>query len=185
MIEIREIDELHKQDIALKNDPFPIWGKLIPGYQDGKWTYSIEKLPESCITQMCFPDAGYDYAAMSGDSVFLGAYDGETCVGLALLQKNMFRYMYLADLNVQDSHRRMGVGKKLIQAALETAAQLHYRGIYLIAQDNNLSACLFYLSCGFRLGGLDTEVYNGTSQEGKADLHFYLDIPGNRWYDFV
>lgn len=176
MIEIRKIDALNKQDVALKNDPFPIWGKLIPRYQNSKWTYSIEQFPECAVTQMCFPDAGYDYDTMSGDSIFLGAYDEDTCVGLALLQKSMFRYLYLSDLNVQLSHRRMGVGRQLIQAALGIAKQMHCRGLYLIAQDNNLSACLFYLSCGFRIGGLDTEIYNGTSQEGKADLHFYLDI---------
>ena len=42
-------------------------------------------------------------------------------------------------------------------------------------QDNNLSACLFYLKNGFRIGGLDTEVYGGTNQEGKADILFYTE----------
>ncbi|HNX16683.1 MAG TPA: GNAT family N-acetyltransferase, partial [Bacilli bacterium] len=46
---------------------------------------------------------------------------------------------------------------------------------YTIAQDNNLSACLFYLNNGFRIGGLDTEIYKGTPQEGKSDIFFYKD----------
>ena len=50
-----------------------------------------------------------------------------------------------------------------------------YRGIYTQGQDNNLGACLFYLKCGFAIGGLDTRVYTGTSQEGKRDIIFYLD----------
>ena len=50
-----------------------------------------------------------------------------------------------------------------------------YRGIYTQAQDNNPSACLFYLRAGFRIGGLDTEVYKGTNQDGKSDILFYLD----------
>ena len=33
-----------------------------------------------------------------------------------------------------------------------------------------------YLKCGFAIGGLDTRVYTGTSQEGKRDIIFYLDI---------
>ena len=38
--------------------------------------------------------------------------------------------------------------------------------------DNNLSACLFYIKTGFKIGGLDTNVYKGTKQEGKADIFF-------------
>ena len=48
-------------------------------------------------------------------------------------------------------------------------------GLYTIGQDNNLNACLFYLSCGFQIGGFDNKVYKGTSQEGKSDILFYLD----------
>lgn len=38
-----------------------------------------------------------------------------------------------------------------------------------------MDACLFYLRYGFHIGGLDTEVYRGTRQEGKADILFYID----------
>ena len=50
------------------------------------------------------------------------------------------------------------------------------RGLYTQGQDNNLGACRFYLKAGFRIGGLDTEVYKGTNQEGKADILFYRDV---------
>ena len=43
-------------------------------------------------------------------------------------------------------------------------------------QDNNLDACRFYLAQGFRIGGFDNRVSTGTSQAGKADLYFYLDL---------
>lgn len=48
-------------------------------------------------------------------------------------------------------------------------------GLWTIGQDNNLAACLFYVNNGFRIGGLDTDVYIGTKQEGKADIYFYKD----------
>lgn len=38
-----------------------------------------------------------------------------------------------------------------------------------------IGACLFYLKNGFVIGGLDTNVYKGTSQEGKKDILFYCD----------
>jgi len=59
--------------------------------------------------------------------------------------------------------------------AMDIAKEEGYIGLYTIAQDNNLSACLFYLNNGFRIGGLDTEIYKGTPQEGKSDIFFYKD----------
>ena len=90
-------------------------------------------------------------------------------------RRGFFRYLYLEDLKVDRTLRGKGIGALLIGEAKKTALALGYRGLYTIGQDNNLAACLFYLKTGFRIGGLDTEVYKGTSQEGKADILFYLD----------
>ena len=91
------------------------------------------------------------------------------------MQEGFFKYMYLCDLKVSAAAWGRGIGMKLIERAKELAREKGYRGIYVIAQDNNLGACLFYLKCGFRIGGFDTEVYRGTAQEGKSDIIFYLD----------
>ena len=64
----------------------------------------------------------------------------------------------------------------LIEKCMEIAREKNMQGVSLTVQDNNLSACLFYLRVGFRIGGLDTETYNGTSQEGKADIEMYRDV---------
>lgn len=124
--------------------------------------------------ETCFPDEHYSLDKMAG-CVFLGAYDGENCIGVAILQQSLFKYMYLYDLKVNGSYRGRGVGKMLIESAKRIATERGFRGIYTIGQDNNLGACLFYLGTGFRIGGLDTEVYRGTSQEGKADIYFYTE----------
>lgn len=174
MIEIKIIDAGHKQDIRLPNEPFPLFGRMIPSYDGKNWDYSVEKWAQT--TEMRFPDEEYDYDAMVKHSVFLGAYDGGVCVGLAILQQAFFKYMYLCDLKVNAPYRRAGVGAALMAKAREVAAQAGYGGIYTIAQDNNLGACLFYLRSGFRIGGLDTEVYKGTKQEGKTDILFYWDF---------
>ena len=123
---------------------------------------------------MCFPDENYDYDEMK-DSVFLGAYEDEKCVGLAVLQPGFFRYLYLYDLKVCRAYRGQKIGALLMDKAREIALQQGYRGLYTQGQDNNVDACLFYLRYGFHIGGLDTEVYRGTRQEGKADILFYLD----------
>lgn len=174
MIEIKAIDKSHQNDINIKNEPFSVFGKLLPSYKDGVWSYEILRFPQSEVFEMCFPDESYDYCAMA-KSVFIGAYDGEHCVGLAILQPSPFNYMYLSDLKVKRDFRRMGIGKTLIEKAKAAAAKKGFGGIYTIGQDNNLSACLFYLKSGFYIGGLDTNVYKGTKQQGKSDIYFYSE----------
>lgn len=175
MLKIRRIDAAHCQDIHLPNEPFAVWGRLIPSCIDAQWRYRIDRFPESETGEMCFPDEDYDDEAMQQSSVFLGAYDGEQCIGLAIMQDAMFKHMYLYDLKVCRAYRRAGVASALMREAKQLALEKGYRGVYTIAQDNNLSACLFYLHCGFCIGGFDSHVYHGSNQEGKADVIFYWD----------
>ena len=89
------------------------------------------------------------------------------------------KYLYLYDLKVNAEYRGHMVGRKLIEAGKKLAREEGYRGLYTIGQDNNLGACSFYIRCGFEIGGLDTRVYQGTSQEGKRDILFYLEAGGD------
>ncbi|MBD5532518.1 MAG: GNAT family N-acetyltransferase [Lachnospiraceae bacterium] len=176
MISVKVIDKTHQNDINIKNEPFPLFGLVLPSYHNGKWDYEIVRFAEENVTQTCFPDENYDYEELSKNSVFIGAYDGEQCIGLAIMQQAMFRYMYLYDLKVNMDYRGRHVGAMLIEKAKEIAQEHGYRGIYTQGQDNNPGACLFYLRNGFEIGGLDTNVYKGTSQENKKDILFYCDI---------
>ena len=173
-ITIREIYEKNSRDINLPNEPFMVFGRMILTYANEKWDYATEEFAEK--VPMSFPDENYRYEEMAKNSVFLGAYDNDKCIGLAILQNALFKYMYLYDLKVNQAYRRSGVALSLIQKAGEIAKNKGYRGIYTQGQDNNLGACLFYLKSGFVIGGLDTKGYQGTPQEDKKDIHFYLDL---------
>ncbi len=175
MIEIRQIDAQHKLDINIPNEPFHMFGRIIPSFHNGQWTYELERRNAENVTEMTFPNEDYDYENMK-DSVFIGAYDGEKCVGLAVLQPGFFKYMYLYDLKVNKKYRGQHIGQALISKAKEIAVQHGYCGLYTQGQDNNPGACLFYLNSGFYIGGLDTNVYRHTKQEGKADILFYCEI---------
>lgn len=175
MLEIRIIDAEHKQDINIPNEPFPLIGRMLPSYARGTWQYETVYFGKDSISEMCFPDECYDYDAMRENSVFIGAYDGERCVALAIMQEAMMKYMYLYDLKVAKAYRRSGAGSALIERAKQVSREHGYRGIYTQGQDNNLAACNFYIRSGFYIGGFDNNVYKGTSQEGKADIIFYLD----------
>ena len=173
-IEIRIIDKEHSEDINIPNEPFELFGRMIPSYLNEKWSYTAEYFSDT--KQMCFPNENYSYDAMSGDCVFIGAYDGEKCIGLAIMQKHYFKYMYLYDLKVNREYRGKDVASKLMEKARQTAYECGYNGIFTVGQDNNLRACLFYIKNGFKIGGLNTKVYQGTPQEDKKDIYFYLDF---------
>ncbi len=173
MIKIEIIGSDRKEDINIPNQPFSLFGRMVPSYQNGVWSYTVEKALD--ITEECFPDENYDYQAMAENSVFIGAYDGGACIGLAIMQQAFFKYMYLYDLKVNAAYRKKGVARQLVARACEVALAQGYRGIYTQGQDNNLGACLFYVHAGFSIGGLDTQVYQGTKQEGKSDIIFYRD----------
>lgn len=171
-IQVRKIDKAHARDARLPNEPFKQWGRMIPRLENGKWSYTTEGLPE--VTELCFPNEDYDVE--HDDALFLGAYDGENCVGVAVLRRDMFRYLYLDDLKVSGALRGKGIGGKLIEGCMGAARELGLLGVYTIGQDNNLSACLFYLKHGFEIGGFDNRVYRGTPQEHKANIYFYKDL---------
>ncbi len=173
MIQIKVIDSEHKKDINIPNRPFSLFGRMIPCRMDGCWSYTVERFAGE--TEVSFPDENYHYEAMAENSVFIGAYDGDVCIGLAILQKGFFKYMYLYDLKVDPKYRRKGIATRLVDKACEIALSKHYIGLYTQGQDNNLGACLFYINSGFYIGGLDTNLYKGTKQEGKSDIIFYRD----------
>lgn len=176
MFETKIIDAAHKQDINIPNEPFSVFGRMIPSYYNEEWSYQIVHFGEDEVCEMCFPDENYDYDKLSESSIFVGNYHDGKCIGLAILQHAMMKYMYLYDLKVSKAYRGRQAGKMLIEKSKEVAVSCGYKGIYTQGQDNNLGACLFYLKNGFAIGGLDTHVYKGTSQEGKSDIIFYLDI---------
>ncbi len=41
MIEIRRIDAQHKSDINIPNEAFHMFGRIIPSFNNGHWTYKL------------------------------------------------------------------------------------------------------------------------------------------------
>lgn len=169
---IRKLDNAHALDARLPNQPFQLWGRVIPTLQDGKWSYRVQKSNQ--IGEDCFPDEEYDVTR--DDRIFFGAYSEEQCVGLVVLRKEWYRYLYLDDLKVNADLRGHGIGGMLIEAAMEEAKALGLHGVYTICQDTNASACLFYLKHGFTIGGFDNRVYDGTKLEGTGNIIFYREL---------
>ncbi|MCM1055472.1 MAG: GNAT family N-acetyltransferase [Bacteroides sp.] len=142
MVTVKIIDKAHEADVNIPNQPFKLFGLILPSYNKGKWEYEVVRFCSENVTEMCFPDENYDFDELSRNSIAIGAYDGDKCIGVAVLQHSMFKYMYLYDLKVNAEHRGKRVGAMLMEKAKETALEQGYRGIYTQGQDNNLGACL-------------------------------------------
>lgn len=172
-MKIQRITPENAGDLRLKNDPFSMPGQLVPMLKEGVWSYSISLWEEPEVKR--FPDEAYEFEKVEQQGCAFAAYEVDTCVGLIVLKDSFWNYMYVYDLKVSAAARGKGIGAALIRAGMEEAKRRNYGGLYLQAQDNNLNACLFYLKQGFQIGGFDNRLYHGTSQEGTADVLFYLD----------
>lgn len=173
-MEARRLFKSHIDDINLKNEPFDIFGRIIPVYDGNRWSFKLEQFENT--TSICFEDTYYNYDELRGKHVFIGVYEEDKCVGVAVLKHSKNKYMCIQDIKVLENCRRKGAGKELLNLAKEIAKDNNYLGLYITTQDSNLIACRFCLKNGFKIGGIDTKTNNSTSQNGKIDVIFYLDI---------
>ena len=174
-IVVKRIDASNCAALALPNEPFPLFGRLVVERADGQWQHREELFTQT--TTQTFPDEHYQLADIDAAGFALGAFtvDG-TCIGLATYAWRWNKYLYLDDLKVNGDFRGQGVATQLLDAAKPLAQARGVRGLTTIAQDNNLGANRFYLHYGFRIGGFNTADYHFTKQVGKADVYYYFDF---------
>ena len=103
------------------------------------------------------------YDAFASDSVwFLLAYSNDRAAGLAVLTRvpkldGRVGFLYLDELHVLAEHRRRGIGRALLAAAIDLARELGLAGIRLLTRPDNEAARALYESLGFR--GSETLLY--------------------------
>jgi ribosomal protein S18 acetylase RimI-like enzyme len=66
-----------------------------------------------------------------------------------------------------------GIGRALVEAALEGARQLGARGVWVETQTTNYGAIIFYERTGFSWCGLDTSLYDPAHVSGDEIAIFF------------
>lgn len=80
----------------------------------------------------------------------------------------------LWDIRVHPSARRRGVGRRLLNRAIQFARASGYTFLKIEAQNTNPAACRFYANNGFALGGVRRGVY--AEYPDEVQLLWYLDL---------
>jgi len=174
IISIQELKQQQIQYIDKLDSTFDVNSKLILSVENNLIHYTIINTEHY---QKRYPIEAIDYSNYidnPNQKLFLASIEN-VIAGQVRLRQNWNNYCYIEDLVVDSKFRRMGIGKTLIQAAIDWAKGKRYAGIMLETQNNNVAACLFYSSCGFELAGFDKRLYRGLDPNTEEiALYWYL-----------
>lgn len=111
----------------------------------------------------------------AADSTVLVAWLEERAVGHVVLSTHWNGFAHVDELAVDESARRSGVARALLDVAQFWSRKRNLPGVMLETQNNNLAACALYERCGYQVGGVDHLRYRGLDpQTREAAIFWYL-----------
>ena len=173
-ITIHEIEVNAIQSVKKGGSSFEVTSKLILHAENGKIYYTIVDVPP--YTKQYGPERVEPgtYVASPDRIVFFAYVDGELAGQIRIL-KHWNGFAYIDDIAVEARYRGQGVGRALIERAIEWAQSKGFPGMMLETQNNNVAACRLYESCGFELCGFDTHLYKGLNPTtDEIAVYWYL-----------
>jgi streptothricin acetyltransferase len=171
---LQELDAEHLPDVNRCDNTFMVDSKLVLNAESDVLHYRIVNVPPY---QKRYPLDELDAAAYiaNPDKGFYLAYLDGQLVGQIRLGRYWNHYAYVEDIVVTPPFRKQGIGRALIERAIEWARSRDFPGIMLETQNINVAGCMLYQRCGLKLGGFDTCLYQavlpGTEE---IALYWYL-----------
>ena len=93
--------------------------------------------------------------------ILYGAYMGERQVGLLELNEETWnKRLRITNILVEQEYRSRGIGRILLEKAIEVAGEMQDRMVILETQSCNEAAIACYRKAGFQLIGFDTCCYS-------------------------
>ena len=173
-ITVREVDQSTVQHIKTYGSSFEVRAKLLLGAEDGKISYTIVDVPPY-IKQYDPEHVEPETYVANPDRIVFFAYVDEELAGQIRVLKNWNGYAYIDDIAVEPKYRGHGVGRALMERAIEWAKARGFPGMMLETQDNNIPGCRLYANCGFELRGFDTHLYKAQNPStDEIALYWYL-----------
>lgn len=169
---ITKITQFNRNDYKKLDDSFIVSGKVIPTFENNIWTYTVETLAEPYLKKYEEDDVDSSYMNEDGKVVFL-YYAENICIGRVKVRSNWNGYALIEDIAVAKDYRKNGVGRALLNKAVEWAKNQQLGGLMLETQDVNVSACRFYERNEFVIGAVDTMIYSNLSTANEMAIFWY------------
>jgi len=171
---IREIDEDSIQHVNQCDSSFTIDSKLVLSTENGKINYTVVNV-HPCTKRYGPEEVDYSAYISNPDKTVFFAYVDNELAGQVRVIKYWNGYAYIDNLAVDPKYRRQGIGRALIERAVEWTKAKGLLGLMLETQNNNVAACRLYERCGFELRGFDTHLYKGLNPDtDEIALYWYL-----------
>ena len=98
---------------------------------------------------------------MSQIGFSFSAYDLQQCVGIALAEpRHWNKSLWVWELHVAKTHRRRGIGRRLVEALAQLGYAAGLRTLVCETQNTNVPAMHFYHKIGFNIEGIDLSYYS-------------------------
>ena len=110
------------------------------------------------------------YTELLNNGFSFGAYDNDLLVGIILAEAREWnRSLWVWEFHVAETHRKRGIGKRLMERAAESAKGINLRTIICETQNTNANAIRVYRKLGFRVEGIDISYYtNADYPDGEV-----------------
>lgn len=117
---------------------------------------------------------------LENPTLFAAEYNGEIVGFIELSHETWNNRLRISNIHIEDSHRRKGIGAKLIEQAINFAKDKKIRALVLETQSCNYPAISFYMKCGFSIIGFDLTCYSNEDiekREVRIEMALTLETP--------
>jgi len=175
MIEISPLKKLDLADLERVASGYTSNGKYEVTYSDAENHSSISlqfvETKEPYVKKYDHDAETFrQYSEILGNCFSFGAYDEACLVGLILAEAREWnRSLWVWEFHVTETHRNKGIGKQLMEQAVESAKRANLRTIVCETQNTNANAIHVYRKLGFRVEGIDISYYtNDDHPDGEV-----------------
>ncbi len=119
-----------------------------------------------------------DYNRVLEQGLSFGAFDGGDLVGLAIAEREDWNgSLMVREFRVAESHRRRGIGRRLMDCITSHARRQGFRTVVCETQNTNVPAIDFYRRIGFEFEGVDLSFYtNDDTLVGEVAVFMKLKL---------
>lgn len=173
-ITIRKIDPHESPQTRSFSRKSMVTSRLVLGIENEQLVYTVAPVEQSYEREVHAEDTDYGFDD-DGPTIFFAEVDGKLAGRIRMMQW-WNRFGYVEDLVVNPEFRGLGIGRKLLERGIQWARENNFPGVMLETQDDNVSACTLYASCGFVLSGFDRNVYKAINPNTKETALFWYLI---------